>query len=96
METVTVELRQKAGGICVYPVCGRAQAFAAIAGHKALTLETLHWIKELGFAVVMSEAGAEAREVGHPDRNVVALPPPVTRVPALNPRRGVLAGVFGR
>lgn len=84
---IVVEMKQQGGGICVYPVCEKARAIAAISGHKTLTLETLRLVKVLGFGVVYREDGMarvlhDDRAVdSRDDRKVVALGAPAMPAP---------------
>lgn len=49
--TVTVTVRRVYGNSVIYPSCPTARHFAAIAGTKTLTLDTLHRIKALGYSI---------------------------------------------
>lgn len=53
--SVTIEIKDVYGVRTAYPVCENARSFAAIAGTKTLTKDTLRHIKDLGFAVVLAE-----------------------------------------
>lgn len=55
MPSVKVEIKDVYGTRTVYPVCENARSFAAIAGTKTLTKETIRHIKDLGFAVVLAQ-----------------------------------------
>lgn len=54
--TVTVRVDKVYGREVIYPVCGRAQLFAQIAGTKTLTHYSLVAINALGFDVVAQAA----------------------------------------
>ena len=51
---ITVKLDKNYGNWVVYPVCARAQIFAAMAGTNTLTEKTLDQIMELGYEVQVS------------------------------------------
>lgn len=46
---IQIEMKEVYGETKVYPVCPRAKLFAAIAGTKTLTTETLKNIERLGY-----------------------------------------------
>jgi hypothetical protein len=46
------------GNQVIYPACQAAEAFAAIAGTKTLTLAALQQIKNLGFEIVENHTSA--------------------------------------
>lgn len=49
---VEIEVRSVYGVLQVYPLCERAQTFAAIAGTKTLTRTTLHHVESLGYRII--------------------------------------------
>ena len=49
---IHIYLRTVYGNQVIYPACQAAEAFAAIAGTKTLTLSVLQHIKNLGFEIV--------------------------------------------
>ena len=49
--TIMVEVRDVYGQSKIYPVCGEAQIFAAIAGTKTLLPEDIKRIQMLGYEV---------------------------------------------
>ena len=51
-KTVTVSVRRIYGMPVIYPADANARSFAAIAGTKTLTRQTVRHIKNLGFEVV--------------------------------------------
>jgi hypothetical protein len=51
---ITVRLDKNYGSWVVYPVCQKAQLFAAIAGTKTLKEKTLDQIIELGYEIQVS------------------------------------------
>ena len=51
---ITVKLDKNYGSWVVYPVCTKAQIFAAMAGTKTLTEKTLDQIMALGYEVQVS------------------------------------------
>ncbi len=59
MPSVKVEIKDVYGVRTVYPVCENARTFAAIAGTKTLTKDTIRHIKDLGFAVVLVQPELE-------------------------------------
>ena len=54
-KTVTVEVRDVYGQAKIYPVCGEAQIFAAIAGTKTLLPEDIKRIQMLGYEVKVKQ-----------------------------------------
>lgn len=50
---IQVEMKEVYGETKVYPVCPKAKLFAAIAGTKTLTEETLKNIERLGYQLEM-------------------------------------------
>ena len=56
---ITVEIKNVYGEQKVYPVCYRAELFAAIAGTKTLTGPTIDRIKLMGYAVEVSQPTLE-------------------------------------
>lgn len=51
MNHITVEIKNVYGNENIYPICETAKFFARIAGTKTLTRETLHIIRNQGYAV---------------------------------------------
>lgn len=51
-KTVTVTVRRVYGMPVIYPSDANARSFAAIAGTKTLTRQTVRQIKNLGFEIV--------------------------------------------
>ena len=51
-KTVTVSVRRVYGMPVIYPADANARSFAAIAGTKTLTRQTIRQIKNLGFEIV--------------------------------------------
>ena len=51
-KTVTVSVRRIYGMPVIYPADANARSFAAIAGTKTLTRQTVRHIKNLGFEIV--------------------------------------------
>jgi hypothetical protein len=50
--SITIEVRSVYGALQSYPVCEKADTFAAIAGTKTLTRAALHHIEALGYRIV--------------------------------------------
>lgn len=48
---ITVKIKTNYGNEAIYPICKMAEGFAAIAGTKTLTRETLKTIKKMGFGI---------------------------------------------
>jgi hypothetical protein len=48
---ITVRLDKNYGSWVVYPVCQKAQLFAAMAGTKTLKQQTLQYIEKLGYEI---------------------------------------------
>lgn len=57
---IEVIIEPKYGRWVYYPLCDSAKAFAAIAGTKTLTDETLTQIKKLGYEIKASAKSIEA------------------------------------
>lgn len=57
--TITVRVKDVYGVRTIYPVCQGAHAFAAIAGTKTLTDNTLRYVKCLGYSIAF-----EAQKLG--------------------------------
>lgn len=55
--TIMVEIKDVYGQAKVYPVCGEAQIFAAIAGTKTLLPEDIKRIQMLGYEVKIKPRG---------------------------------------
>jgi hypothetical protein len=53
--TIVVEVRDVYGVSKVYPVCGEAQIFAAIAGTKTLRPEDIKHIQMLGYEIQIKQ-----------------------------------------
>jgi hypothetical protein len=51
--TIRVQIRDVYGRLTTYPACPNAVCFAAIAGTRTLTDETLRQIERLGFRIVV-------------------------------------------
>jgi len=51
-KTITVSVRRVYGMPVIYPSDANARSFAAIAGTKTLTRQTVRHIKNLGFEIV--------------------------------------------
>ena len=52
MTKITIQARSVYGEVKIYPVCAAAQEFAAIAGTKTLTRDTLASVLRLGFTII--------------------------------------------
>jgi len=48
---ITVKIKTNFGNEAIYPACKMAESFAAIAGTKTLTRQTLATIKKMGFEI---------------------------------------------
>ncbi len=48
---IIVKLDKNYGSWVVYPVCTKAQIFAAMAGTKTLKQQTLQYIEKLGYEI---------------------------------------------
>jgi len=48
---ITVQIKTNYGSEAIYPICKMAEGFAAIAGTKTLTRQTLRMIKNMGFEI---------------------------------------------
>jgi hypothetical protein len=48
---ITVQIKTNYGNEAIYPVCKMAEGFAAIAGTKTLTRQTLRMVKNMGFEI---------------------------------------------
>jgi hypothetical protein len=48
---IIVQIKTNYGNEAIYPVCKMAEGFAAIAGTKTLTRQTLRMIKNMGFEI---------------------------------------------
>jgi len=48
---ITIRLDKNYGVWVVYPVCQKAQLFAAMAGTKTLKQQTLQYIEKLGYEI---------------------------------------------
>ena len=59
---IIVQIKNVYGEEKIYPVCDKAQAFAAIAGTRTLTLQTIKQVKKLGYRVEVSHASALVAE----------------------------------
>ena len=57
---ITVNVKTVYGVEQIYPVCPKAQAFAAIAGTKTLTRQTLKQVKALGYQIRVGQMNAFA------------------------------------
>ena len=54
---IKVKIKDVYGTATIYPLCDKAQTFAAIAGTKTLTRATIKHIKALGYEIqVLSES----------------------------------------
>lgn len=51
MKTIKVSIRNVYGNETIYPACPNAVTFAAIAGTKTLTSDTLGLIERLGYSI---------------------------------------------
>lgn len=60
---VIVQIKNVYGEEKIYPVCESAKAFAAIAGTRTLTLQTMTQIKRLGYSVEVSQTSALANQL---------------------------------
>lgn len=52
--TITIKAKSVYGEMKYYPACNNASVFARIAGTKTLTAETIRYIKELGYEVIVT------------------------------------------
>ena len=52
---VTIEAKHVYGETKFYPKCRNAKIFASITNTKTLTYQTLHYIKALGYEVVVEQ-----------------------------------------
>lgn len=52
MLTITIQIKQVYGRDTIYPVCEKAQIFAAMVGQKTLTHANLCSIEALGYQIV--------------------------------------------
>lgn len=57
---IVVTIRNVYGNEQIYPVCDAAKAFAAIAGTRTLTRETLKHVRALGYQIQVSAAATLA------------------------------------
>jgi hypothetical protein len=48
---ITVQIKTNYGNEAIYPICKMAEGFAAVAGTKTLTRQTLRIIKNMGFEI---------------------------------------------
>lgn len=48
---IVIQVKSNYGALTAYPVCEKAKLFAAIAGTKTLTTQTLQQIKRLGYEI---------------------------------------------
>jgi hypothetical protein len=48
---IIVQIKTNYGNEAIYPICKMAEGFAAIAGTKTLTRQTLRMIKNMGFEI---------------------------------------------
>ena len=55
---ILVQIKSVYGEEKIYPICDKAHAFAAIAGTKTLTAQTLRQVKALGYAIKVSRGAA--------------------------------------
>jgi hypothetical protein len=63
MATIKIQAKSVYGEIKIYPVCEAAKEFAAIAGTKTLTRDTLAAVLRLGFKVIeLDRYGQVCRE----------------------------------
>ena len=53
---ITVSVKSVYGNEQIYPVCEQAKLFAALAGTKTLTNQSLRLIKQLGYKINVSHA----------------------------------------
>ena len=53
---ITVVIKSVYGNEQIYPVCEQAKLFAALAGTKTLTNQSLRLIKQLGYKINVSHA----------------------------------------
>lgn len=51
MKSIKVQIRNVYGNETVYPACPAAVTFAAIAGTKTLTADTLRLVERLGYTI---------------------------------------------
>lgn len=52
---IIVEKKNVYGNTMIYPVCDKAQNFAALAGTKTLSMSDIEIIKELGYSVELKQ-----------------------------------------
>ena len=52
---ITVQAKSQYGNIVMHPVCDKAKLFAALAGTKTLTYNTIKQIKALGYIVTVKQ-----------------------------------------
>jgi hypothetical protein len=55
---IIVQIKNVYGEEKIYPVCEKAQAFAAIAGTRTLTHQTIRQVKKLGYRIQVSHGAA--------------------------------------
>ena len=60
---IIVSIKSVYGNEQIYPVCAKAESFAAIAGTKTLTQQTLRQVKALGYSIKVSHAKAFVTEM---------------------------------
>jgi|APCry1669188910_1035180.scaffolds.fasta_scaffold402119_2 hypothetical protein len=62
MNEITIEMRESYGRQVFYPVCRDAKLFAALAGTKTLTKETLRQITQLGYKIITTQQSVDFNE----------------------------------
>ena len=63
---ITVSIRQVYGNETIYPACRMSAGFAAIAGTKTLTAETLRHITAMGFEIRVEAPTLSFAAAGRP------------------------------
>jgi len=62
MNEITIEIKDSYGRQVFYPVCRDAKLFAALAGTKTLTRETIRNIMQLGYKVKTTQQSIDFNE----------------------------------
>lgn len=52
---ITIAIKSVYGNRTIYPVCSAAKVFAAIAGTKTLTQQSIGLIQSLGYTIVVQQ-----------------------------------------
>ena len=59
MKQITVKLRKAYGNELIDPVCETAHCLTKLTGRKTFTKADIHWIKILGYKVLVQQEVAE-------------------------------------